>query len=214
MYIVLFMAMLRIDLVSQSFVEVIITDSIHIKPKSIEYVITCIPESFATGKIESADSQKSAEQDILRILKTNNISYTAKSRQNYSITNYNHHSLSKSYAIQFSRKQELESFVELVGDVKNITGKIGEIDYEVLPMHNEMLLRKLIVKAKIEAGMIADNISKILGEIMSVEILDKDPNSLLFELMTKTEMAGYNLSSSQSLYKKVYKKARVKFEAN
>lgn len=192
--------------VQERFIEVSVSDSIHLLPAQYIYEISS-GEEAKLANFFGPDGQENADPDALNrvegILKTNQFTFQVQNRSDYTLSKSN--KPKNVIVITLANRQDLEKLYTLLKDFKGISGKITQL-VPGKTNFKDLLFKKLYEKAKAEATALATVSGNQLGKLISANET-KSALDGYAEMMQQTMKAmPFNLGNTNSPTDFVYER--------
>lgn len=203
------------------FIEIEVNDTILLKPTSFEVAISIKEESpyggiynddedTETSQLKADSFKKNKSTEIEKFLKSKNYKFSSgnsgDSFMGISMKNDN-----QGFIVSISSVVELKKLETDIKSIDKIETNIVKTTYEDGTKYDDLLYKKILVKAKTKANIITSNSSLILGSIF--EIRDnlvtvssnpmEDYTKLMAEMMSKMQNKS-GLNPEKKEYKKSY----------
>ncbi len=141
-------------------------------PVAIEYNVTIDDSRFlrysANGEKNEKEARKELNEKFIKLgefLKNRNYQFKPLHNDNYQIHGYVGF-LKSGYTIELNKLQELNKLVEELKTLDYIRASLGQMKFENESIYEKKLFRKLMLKAKNKAEMIAELSDLTLGKII------------------------------------------------
>jgi len=211
----------------QRSIEVISSDTIHLKAISFEYKISIAEEQSsvfsalaAFGGKENADESKYAPQmdSLEKILKDNHYKYTYSVDNKYALGK---HVKPSAVIIVLSSETELNTLCKKLSPMQSLKGKVQNITYEKPDPYLEAMFGRLYTAAAAQASQMARISGASLGKVITItEIATASAGpsaspyeSMMTDMMKKMPFGGlYELT--ESLSSPYCRKMSFRFELN
>jgi hypothetical protein len=192
--------------VQERFIEVSVSDSIHLVPAQYVYEISS-GEEAKLANFFGPDGQENADPDALNrvegILKTNQFTFQVQNRNDYTLSKSN--KPKNVIVVTLANRQDLEKLYTLLKDFKGISGKITQL-VPGKTNFKDLLFKKLYEKAKAEASALATVSGNQLGKLISANET-KSAMDGYAEMMQQTMKAmPFNLGNTTSPTDFVYER--------
>jgi predicted nucleic acid-binding protein len=190
----------------ERFIEVSVSDSIHLVPAQYVYEISS-GEDAKLANFFGPDGQENADPDALNrvegILKTNQFTFQVQDRNDYTLSKSN--KPKNAIVVTLANRQDLEKLYTLLKDFKGISGKITQL-VPGKTNFKDLLFKKLYEKAKAEATALATVSGNQLGKLISANET-KSAMDGYAEMMQQTMKAmPFNLGNTNSPTDFVYER--------
>jgi hypothetical protein len=179
------------------FIELTVSDTFGLKPVGYIYEISVGDPMMDilqySGDDENLVQKKGDElagqaqmKDVTNMLIREKFSYTTPEYFNYS----SKYTPSSSVLVTVNNDKDLKKLHEMVDQMKGLSGKIKETNYESLSTYHQQIYKGLFDKAKKRAAEMAAVSGNSIGGLISVtDVRSNDPLGMYAELMKK---AAYN----------------------
>lgn len=154
------------------FIEVEVTDTVHLKPKSFEYMITINPLIFtekygfhSAKDIQPALDQK--EKELEKLLKEQHFEFRIKYDPSNTVSGFPEFYATKFY-IKINSPNHFKTIIRPLNRLNYIEGKIENISYSDKEQSEILLTEKLIQKAHRKAEFLAKQANLTLGQLTGV----------------------------------------------
>ena len=156
----------------QKFIEVNVSDSVHIKPTAIVYRILVgdypkDPITMYSGEITAASPAFYQERarELVKLFTKNHIAFREDKTNDFVIGSFVNN---PRFFIDLKNETELESLTELLKDVKNIYGAIASVTYEDESLYTTTLMGQIMKRALLDAQQIAKISGVKIGSILDI----------------------------------------------
>jgi hypothetical protein len=162
----------------QNFVEVTVSDSLHIEADEIIYLVKALDDYTSTDTV-TVDSTTfplqpvsvSPKPDVLvevrRIIKE--MGLDTLSDPSTIVSNIRYYRIDHSIRVRFTSDEKLKQFINRLRQIENITGAVVKLESKEKEEAKKRLFRQIVQKAKTEAEMLAQLSGKKLGVIASIQ---------------------------------------------
>jgi hypothetical protein len=164
---------------AQKYIQVNVTDSVILKPTSVTYRIAVgnfpLERRAFYGEDNTRPSAEYLEErakDLRKVLLKRNVVFREDARDQYTVGQGD---ANIAYLIDVKRIEDLEELVKELKSLKNIYGKISEVQYQEESQRDAALFRKILVNAKKQAELLATSAGVKLGTILEID--ETSPNS-------------------------------------
>jgi len=208
------------------FIEIEVNDTILLKPISFEVAISIKEDSPYAGiyndnedtevnELKADSFKKNKSTEIEKLLKSKNYKFSNGNANNsfmgISMKDDNH-----GFIVNISSIDELKKFENDIKSIDKIETNIMTTKYEDGAKYDDVLYKKIILKAKTKANIITSNSNLLLGSIFEIKdnLIIVSTNSMddYTKLMTEM-MSKMQNKSGLNPEKKEYKKSYIfKFE--
>ena len=218
LYLLLFVA--SYSFAQNGFIEIEIKDSIRIKPIKFEYNV-----QIGDSKFRNYDSKTGSNQDSTKLKMNekyeelesflNKGKYKIRPLNNSKYQIHDYVGFWKyGFAVELETSKDLEKLTTELKRLDYITGSIGEIEYDENVLSEKRLVKKILVKAKEKANMIAELTGLKLGRIIefregkATENLDMNIKDIYLTLARNRQWDV----NKNTLFGYKWKKVIIKFE--
>lgn len=205
----------------KGFIEVEVKDTVRAKVLKYEYSIEILNIGNELNFVQSISNPKTRKeiitqknkeliQEIEDMLKKEKYIYRKPVNHNSLVNSYNFSS--KAFIITLKNKEELHKTYDLFKNFENVNISLEETFFKDEKDSEKRLFKKLLLKAKNKALMIAELSDMKLGKILEVKEV-KEIDNLSFNIMDFYINTNMNKSSSKSFFTNQSKAIVVKFIA-
>lgn len=171
----------------QGFIEIEVSDTITMKPKSMDYQVTINADTFIDYSTDDYD----IDPDKLKVEMDEKMMELSLflSKKKYSFKEltgnkeplYKPYYVDKGYLIHANNQAELDKIMADLKTLDYISGSVKNIDYGDESPYEEELLKRLVAKANKKAKLLATQTGLTLGKIIEIKEGNKPEN--MFESM-------------------------------
>lgn len=181
----------RLHAQTNKFIEVMVSDTISLKPLEFTYKINTGNDATFLGMNTERDKTDPiiSINNIKRILDKNSFKYRVETKGNYDIVPTR--TADSSILITLTSDTSLERLYKLLLTIKGIAGKISNVKYESDSPYRADIYKRLYSQAHSDAKMLATISGNAIGQLISVEEpKESDPYSGYMDMFKK--MASNN----------------------
>jgi hypothetical protein len=207
-------------------IEIEVKDSIEVKATSFEYLVKLEEDYDSVDEITEEDSvvqqvklndlNKMKNNQLEMYLKNNKFSYRSSVDFSYEVnTGFARRYQKDGFIVSIPDEAGLKKISKDIREMKNVSGTINAIKYEDNPKSEEILLKKLIEKAKVKAQYIATISNLTLGKIIEIKELSTIENSnnnfmdMIMKLQRKTNFNMSDDIKNSSIQKSIIVRFKV-----
>lgn len=204
----LFFAAANILSQEQHYIQIIVSDTVILKPLQFTYKIS--ESSYTYNPIDTQIAEKVSLSEVNEKLEKENFTERVKFND-FSISGYS--KTDGEILVTINSLAELQRLYILLKDINGIMGKISNIQYESPEVYTDRLFGKMFQKAKKQAEMMAGATGNQLGGVTNVSEVKGQWDSI-FDMYAQfeREMPTEFLRSNPDFGKTYYRNFQFTFE--